>query len=392
MIIFFDATVVCQASDNILARTGVWHIVCRLWESINYLRLCNNSTITEIIPFSLHDKYDILEVEDINSGLAEIFASYYELHKDSRASRIANIADLICRSPRGSLLFAPYGPIKDVLGLTSACHVTTIHYIHDLIPIFRPELCSSYSIKTAHNKMLEVSAGDVVLCNSRYTKDAFTVWWGSCANQLILPRVEVLEPGNQLPQSRVSAKYELCHDIRSIIAEKPYFLSLSTIEPRKNIVRMLHAFNLFRQRHKEANRVSLLLAGAEGWISDEERTAIGFLCANSNGGIIRLGYVDDVAAEILIENTMSIIQVSLDEGYGLAVRAARAMGSACICSSIPSLTDSFTDLDFYVDPYSVDSMAKGMHDAYLARGRRLPRFSRTWKDFAFELKVLLSRI
>jgi glycosyltransferase involved in cell wall biosynthesis len=392
MIIFFDATVVCEANSSVLARTGVWNIVCGIWKAINILSINNSKSSIEVIPFSLHEEYDIIEIEDISSDFTDILPSGYEFHRASRIDQIARISEVIHEDLKGIVLIAPYGPIKDALKIIPSDHITVIHYIHDLIPIYSPELCSNYSVEIIQSKLSDISSDDIVLCNSQYTRDRITDWWSSCRNDPAPPRIEVIEPGIQIPQSTVAMKHNPQCDVLEALAGRPYFLSLSTIEPRKNVIRMLHAFRLFKKLYRGVDDVLFLLAGAEGWISDEERMCIRELCASSNNQIILLGYIEDKIAEVLLENTLGVVQVSLDEGYGLTVRAARAMGKPCICSSIPSLTDSYTDLDLYVDPYSIESIACGLHDAYLMQGRNLIRFNRTWEDVACDLGAILSNL
>lgn len=391
MIIFFDATVVCQANANILARTGVWNVVRGIWEAINYIRLDDNQASIEVIPFSLHDKYDVLEIEDIDDGFIDISSSNYEFHCNSRNEQIRQISELLSGSPENIVILAPYGPIKDKLRIASSHETKIIHYIHDLIPIYSPELCSTYSIEVIRTKLNEIASNDIVLCNSQDTRNKIVEWWTSSYNDKALPNIEVIEPGIQASLNMVSTSSEYS-DIIKILDGRPYFLSLSTIEPRKNIIRMLHAFNLFKMQYEGAYDVAFLLAGAEGWISDGERAAIENLCTHSNNTIIRLGYVEDKTADMLIKNTLGFVQVSLDEGYGLSVRTARSRGKVCICSALPSLKDSITDWDIYVDPYSIPSISRGMHRACLMQGRQLHRFNRSWRDVALELHTILSKL
>ena len=150
-------------------------------------------------------------------------------------------------------------------------------------------------------------------------------------------------------------------DSFSILAEKygitkPYFLFVSTIEPRKNIVRLIRAFELVR---KESNlSCQLVLAGGEGWNNDMIYKEVEKLTAKDD--IIFTGYIADGEKTSLYENAECLVFPSLYEGFGIPPLEAMQYGCPVVCSSSASLPEIAGSAALFVDPYSVDSIAEGM--------------------------------
>lgn len=391
MIIFFDATVICQAQINPLARTGVWKIVEGLWKSLNIIKGRLDDCQLELIPFSLHQKRALFSDGDFSSDFPSIQTYPYDFHPASRQAEIANLSELISNHCAESLILSPYGPLRDALGLHLQGKPQIIHYIHDLIPVYNPAVCTDYSINLIQRKLSDIRTSDIVLLNSESTLQKFQGWWDTTNNDQIPPMLRVIEPGLNLD----NIKMETCIDIGNLYPElasiSSYFLSVSTLEPRKNILRMLLGFQRFKLANQQADDVKLLLVGADGWLGGDERRLIDQLVCESTLGVIRLGYVSDDVLHALYKNALALLQVSLDEGYALSVRYARAFGISCICSNIPPLNDLVSDLDVYVDPYSIESIADGMCQAFHLGGQRKQRFDRSWYEVANDIEPLLTQ-
>ena len=111
-----------------------------------------------------------------------------------------------------------------------------------------------------------------------------------------------------------------------------YFLHVGTLEPRKNLLMLAHAWAdlppAIRQRHP------LVLAGGWGWRCDELRQFI-----EETPGIIRLGYVPESELAALYSGALTLVFPSLYEGFGMPVIEMLACGGGVIASSIPALTE-----------------------------------------------------
>lgn len=125
----------------------------------------------------------------------------------------------------------------------------------------------------------------------------------------------------------------------SIMKEKyslpdEYVLSLSTIEPRKNLKLLIHAYaELIEDGYKMPK---LVLAGRKGWKLDE---VMGDVSEEVTKEIIFTGFVDDVDLPQLYRDARLFIFPSMYEGFGLPVIEAMSQGTLVVCSDAASLPE-----------------------------------------------------
>ncbi len=166
--------------------------------------------------------------------------------------------------------------------------------------------------------------------------------------------------------------------------ERPYVLAVGTIEPRKNLPRLIEAFNALPAALRSAH--DLVLVGAAGWQTGETLGA-----AAAHRDLVRvLGHVPDVDLPALYSGAALFAYPSLYEGFGLPVLEAMAAGVPVLTSARSALPEVAGDAAIYCDPFDVRSIRAGLERgladpdaaAKLAqRGRlRAARFS--WDDFA----------
>ncbi|WFR56322.1 glycosyltransferase family 1 protein [Anaerocolumna sp. AGMB13025] len=135
-----------------------------------------------------------------------------------------------------------------------------------------------------------------------------------------------------------------------------YLLYLGTLEPRKNIVRLLKAYAQLKQKISDTPK--LVLAGRKGWMYDEIFEIVNSL--NLMSDIIFTGYVDAEDAPILIKGAMVFLFPSIYEGFGMPPLEAMACGTPVLTSNTSSLPEVVGDAGVLVDPFSVDSIKDGM--------------------------------
>lgn len=135
----------------------------------------------------------------------------------------------------------------------------------------------------------------------------------------------------------------------------PYFVAVSTIEPRKNYVRMLQAFARIRER---GHQISFLIAGAKrnAW-PDVSRTIIKYRLQDC---VRVLGWVNNARLLDLMWGSEGLAYASLYEGFGLPVVEAMATGTPVIASNTGSIPEVVGDTFPLVDPESVESIANRM--------------------------------
>jgi alpha-1,3-rhamnosyl/mannosyltransferase len=132
-----------------------------------------------------------------------------------------------------------------------------------------------------------------------------------------------------------------------------YLLFMGTIEPRKNLLRLLHAAELAGSRIGP-----LVIAGANGWGSDEVASRIHSL--QRAGRLTYLGYVPDEVRPALISGARAFVYPSLYEGFGLPILESMSCGVPVLASNVSSLPEVVGDAGVMVDPQDVDAIAAGM--------------------------------
>jgi glycosyltransferase involved in cell wall biosynthesis len=143
--------------------------------------------------------------------------------------------------------------------------------------------------------------------------------------------------------------------LTSLAISKPYVLFIGTIEPRKNLVRVIQAFERIAPQFPEH---VLVLAGKLGWAFDPVLQAIEQSAFRER--IRRLGYISDESKRALLAGGDLLVYPSLYEGFGLPVLEAMAAGIPAITSNVSSLPEVAGTAAVMVDPESVDELAAAM--------------------------------
>ncbi len=131
-----------------------------------------------------------------------------------------------------------------------------------------------------------------------------------------------------------------------------FLLHLSTIEPRKNLMRLLDAFQILRRSFPDLH---LLLAGGRGWLFDDFFARIE---AEGLSNVVRpLGWVPDEDLPAVIGAAALAVQPSLYEGFGLPILEHMASGQVVAASNSSSHPEVGGDAAAYFDPHDSEAMA-----------------------------------
>lgn len=137
---------------------------------------------------------------------------------------------------------------------------------------------------------------------------------------------------------------------------RPYLLFVSTLEPRKNIITLINAFNYLKQRHKIEH--NLILIGQKGWQYKPIFQAIAsspwFDC------IHHLDYLPDELVALFYAKADVFVYPSYYEGFGLPVLEAMTLGAPVVTSNTSSLPEVAGDAAILVDPKDVISLAEAI--------------------------------
>jgi glycosyltransferase involved in cell wall biosynthesis len=138
---------------------------------------------------------------------------------------------------------------------------------------------------------------------------------------------------------------------------QPYLLAVGNIHPRKNLARLLTAYEQLCARR--ADRPALVWAGVERWGSDELRTHAQAV------GVQLIGRVQAAHLPALYRGAQALIYPSLYEGFGLPPVEAMACGTPVITSNSTSLPEAVGDAAFTVDPVNVEQLASAIERVVL---------------------------
>ena len=130
-------------------------------------------------------------------------------------------------------------------------------------------------------------------------------------------------------------------------------LSVNSIEPRKNISRLLDAFSILKKKSGFIHK--LVLVGRQAWGQNEIADKV--KCLKLENDIIMLGYVpiDDLIA--LYNFADLFVFPSIYEGFGLPPLEAMACGVPIVASKIPTLQEIIGDAAVFIDPYDANDIA-----------------------------------
>lgn len=223
--------------------------------------------------------------------------------------------------------------------------IKRITVIHDLTPLLFPQ----YHV--FHSQLLQrcflpgiLRRADHVLTNSAHTQADLVKFFPKTqekSSSILLGKDEGYRP---VKDPQVAKKYGI---------SQPFILHVGTLEPRKNLVTLIKAFNEFK--HKTNCRHQLVLLGKTGWKSQGIFKAIE--ASSYRESILLPGYVEKVDLPLLYGAAEFFVYPSYYEGFGLPILEAMSCGLPVITSNVSSLPEVGGEAALYFDPYDVDQLA-----------------------------------
>lgn len=192
-----------------------------------------------------------------------------------------------------------------------------------------------------------------VIADSCATRDDLVAAYGVPRDRIhviYLGRDEALTPVADAGElARVRAAYGL---------GERYLLYVGTLQPRKNLARVIAAFARVCDR-VELGGVQLVLAGKKGWLYDDLFAAVERL--GLRGRVAFPGYIPDADLPALLSGGTAFVFPSLYEGFGIPVLEAGGCGVPVITSNTSSLPEVAGDAALLVDPHDVEAIAEAMY-------------------------------
>lgn len=219
-----------------------------------------------------------------------------------------------------------------------------IYMVHDLIPITHPEYARPGEAERHKLRMatvLETATG--IIGNSSATLTSLEIW--GRGHQLPLPPTRTIWLGTVPLEAKLGQKP----------AGRPYFVTLGTIEGRKNHLLLL---NLWRDWAERGQKLipQLIIVGQRGWAA-EQTLAMLDRCPSLKTHVVELPDCDDATLGNLISNARALLFPSFAEGYGMPLAEALAAGVPAICSDLPVFREIAGSAPTYCHP--VDAKAWG---------------------------------
>jgi glycosyltransferase involved in cell wall biosynthesis len=137
-----------------------------------------------------------------------------------------------------------------------------------------------------------------------------------------------------------------------------YILSVGSIQPRKNLGRLIAAYGRYRAQRPKSKLPKLVLVGKRAWLYDETIQAI--KDCGLTDDVILTGYVPEKDLPALYSGALCFVYPSYFEGFGLPPIEAMKCGAPVIVGNQTSLPEVVGDAAVLVDPFSIDSIALAM--------------------------------
>lgn len=132
-----------------------------------------------------------------------------------------------------------------------------------------------------------------------------------------------------------------------------YILSTCTLEPRKNLISLIRAYDMYREKHPDSD-IKLVLTGALGWNYDNILEQINK--SKFSNEIVLTDYVTDHELVILYKNAMTFAYISYFEGFGMPILEGLYYGCAVLASETTSMPEVGGDAVCYCNPYDIESI------------------------------------
>ena len=245
--------------------------------------------------------------------------------------------------------------------------------VHDLIPTTHPEYARPHQVGRHHRRVTTTaSLADGVIVNSAATAEALRQAMApAAASGPAAPPIVVARLGLAAQQAAPGPAWPAA----TPDATAPYFVTLGTIEPRKNHLLLLNRWREMAARL--GNRTPrLLVIGRRGW---ENENILDMLdrCPGLAGLVQETGPLPDAEVTRLLAGARALLFPSFAEGYGLPLAEALALGTPAICSDLPALREVGCAVPEFLDPLDGPAWREAvLHYAQPEAPRREAQLSR----------------
>ena len=218
-------------------------------------------------------------------------------------------------------------------------HCPNIVNIHDLCFLVEPSWFS-LTFRIIYSFLVPIIAkqASIVITNSNYSKNDILAHLGVDLNKIRLAYWAVDPLFYESPKADLVKKRQI--------------LFVGSLEPRKNLVGLLSAYTLFRNRNPQLDH-QWVIVGCENSLFAEEKYSLG----EYKGDITFVGYVSDAELRALYQESTMLVYPSFYEGFGFPPLEAMASGVPVITSSGSSLPEVVGKAAITIDPSNFSQIA-----------------------------------
>ncbi|MGQ9503000.1 MAG: glycosyltransferase family 4 protein [Anaerolineae bacterium] len=237
-----------------------------------------------------------------------------------------------------------------------ACPVPTVVTVHDLGYLYYPETHRAFDRWYLHwSTHRHVRLAAYVVADSEATREDLDRHYGADPS-----RIRVIYPGYDETLRRVEDPQLVTAAKARYHIQGDYLLYLGTLQPRKNLSRLIEAFARadLPWGPSEPGGFQLVLAGKKGWGYNTLLRLVNHMGLQNR--VIFPGYVTPEDKAALLSGAKALVFPSLYEGFGMPVLEAMVCGVPVLTSRVSSLPEVAGDAAVLVDPLDIDSIAAGL--------------------------------
>lgn len=273
--------------------------------------------------------------------------------------------------------------------------VRPIYFVHDLIPITHPEYCRPDEKEKHTQRMLRIlNDADAIIVNSAYTEVEIKRF--AIENALSCPITSVAWLASKFVADESNGQHiKLDHSG----FQKPYFVALSTIEPRKNHLLLLHIWRQMVNQYPLEQVPQLILIGQRGWECEQVLDLLE-RCDRLRDVVLEQNHCSDEELVKILSGARALLFPSFVEGFGMPLVESLASGIPVIASDIPVFREIGQDIPDFIDendgPNWRDMVLNYASEGSKQRAAQMKRMEQykpwTWHDHFRKVEELLERL
>jgi len=289
---------------------------------------------------------------------------------------------LFLEKKRPDVFFSPshyaprFSPVKTAIAIMDVSYLR-FPELFAKKDLYQLESWTAYSVKNASKifTISQSSKNDIIKFYRVKEQHVVVTYPGIKKNIQKVVSMDILQKAYQIPAK--------------------YILFVGTIQPRKNITRLIEAFSKLSQKYKD---VDLVIAGKKGWLYESIIESPKKFGVSERVHI--LNFVSDEDLASLYSHALCMVLPSLYEGFGLPVLEAMKYGCPVITSNVSSLPEAGGDACLYVDPEDISDItlkmekmisSDALRKSFIKKGKEhLKKFS--WEKAAKETLTILEHI